>query len=250
MTTKIIVDDFMSFDEEEETASSQIQHKEEFKIAKAKFNISDALQKFVINKEVFVLNQQGDIYQNYEIDDKVLGEGNYGVIFKGVDKESGDIRAIKRICRSKIKNYERFLNEINSLKTLDHPNIIKLFEVYESEEYVYLVMEYLSGGELFDYIVDQEYLDEKKTARIFEQILQSVLYCHKNAICHRDLKPENYMFDSKDEGANLKLIDFGLSTNYYRINQLGEGKYLRMSTKAGTAYFMAPEVLAENYSGS
>lgn len=142
---------------------------------------------------------------------KVLGEGTYGVVFKAQDKDTKETVAIKRISREKIRNYQRFLNEINALKTLDHPNVIKLFEIYEDDEYVYLVMEYLSGGELFEYIVDQEYLDERQTANIFKQILHAILYCHKNAICHRDLKPENFMFESKSKDANLKLIDFGLS---------------------------------------
>lgn len=74
------------------------------------------------------------------------------------------------------------------------------------------------------------------------------MYCHKNAIAHRDLKPENFMFESSEDGANLKLIDFGLSCSYFKTNQLGLGEYTRMTTRAGTAFFMAPEVLEQNYS--
>ena len=203
-----------------------------------------------LNKEWFVVKRDGNVYDDYIVDKKALGEGTYGVVFKAKDKDTNEVVAIKRISREKIRNYQRFLNEINALKTLDHPNVIKLFEIYEDDEFVYLVMEYLSGGELFEYIVDQEYLDEIQTASIFKQILHSILYWHKNAICHRDLKPENFMFESKSKDANLKLIDFGLSCLYYRIDEKGTGKYLRMQTKAGTAYFMAPEILTENYSNS
>jgi len=96
---------------------------------------------------------------------------------------------------------------------------------------------------LFDYIVNQEFLSEHQASLIFQQIIHSVMYCHKNAIAHRDLKPENYMFESSKEGANLKLIDFGLSCSYFKTNQLGEGQYRKMTTRAGTAFFMAPEVL-------
>jgi len=129
-----------------------------------------------LNKECFVVNRDGNIFEDYKIDTKVVGEGTYGVVFKGVDNDTGELRAIKRISREKIRNYQRFLNEINALKTLDHPNVIKLFEIYQDENYIYLVMEYLAGGELFDYIVDQEFLDEYKTSRIFKQILHAILY--------------------------------------------------------------------------
>ena len=125
--------------------------------------------------------------------------------------------------------------------------LVKLYEIYEDTESVHLVMEFLAGGELFDYITQQESLNEQKAASIVKQIIHSVLYCHKNAICHRDLKPENFMFVSKDKGANLKLIDFGLARSFYAIDEKGIGDYVRMQTQAGTAYFMAPEVIEGNY---
>lgn len=201
------------------------------------------------NKECFVVDKEGDVFADYEFEDEILGEGTYGIVYKAKEIDTGEIRAIKRISREKIRNYQRFLNEINALKTLDHPNVIRLYEIYQDPEYIYLVQEYLEGGELFEYIVKKEYLDETQTAKIFKQIISSVLYCHKNAICHRDLKPENFLFVSKED-VNLKLIDFGLSRSYYKINQEGVGKYTRMHTTAGTAYFMAPEVLSENYNSS
>jgi calcium-dependent protein kinase len=196
------------------------------------------------------VNKDGDVFADYEFDPKILGEGTYGVVFKAREKDTDQYRAIKRIAREKIRNYQRFLNEINALKTLDHPNVIKLFEIYEDKEYIYLVQEYLEGGELFEYIVSKEYLDEVQTARIFKQIISAILYCHKNAIWHRDLKPENFMFVSNDEKSNLKLIDFGLSWSYYKIDNEGVGQYSRMQTTAGTAYFMAPEVLTESYNSA
>jgi calcium-dependent protein kinase len=180
----------------------------------------------------------------------VLGEGTYGVVFKAKDKTTKEEVAIKRIAREKIRNYQRFLNEITALKTLDHPNVIKLFEIFEDEDDVYLVQELCTGGELFDYIVNQEFLSEFQAATIFKQIMHAVMYCHKNAICHRDLKPENFMFKSPGEGANLKLIDFGLSTSYFKVSNIGEAKYTRMTTRAGTAFFMAPEVLESSYSSA
>jgi len=133
------------------------------------------------------------------------------------------------------------------LKTLDHPHIIKLFEIYKDEEHVYLVQELWTGGELFDFIVDQEYLTEDVAAKLFQQIMQSIVYCHKNRICHRDLKPENFMLKSKDGELWVKLIDFGLSCSYMSFGSSGKEKLKRMTTKAGTLFFMAPEVLTWNY---
>lgn len=112
------------------------------------------------------MNKEGDVFADYEFDSKILGEGAYGVVFKAKDKDNGEYRAIKRIERDKIRNYQRFLNEFQTLKTLDHPNVIKLFEIYQDENYIYLVQEYLEGGELFEYIINREYLDEVQTAKV------------------------------------------------------------------------------------
>jgi len=161
------------------------------------------------------------------------------------------VRAIKQIARSKITKIERFLNEVHALKTLDHPNIIKLFEIYEDKDNVYLVQELCTGGELFDRIVENQYLNEKQAAVVFQQIIQSILYCNKNRISHRDLKPENFMFKSKDEDSNLKLIDFGLSMSYYKLDKESQkSSMVRMKTRAGTAFFMAPEVISHDYTES
>ena len=165
----------------------------------------------------------------------------------GTDNDTGVKRAVKVIERKKIKNFNRFYNEVNALKTLDHPNIIKLFEIYEDDTHVYLVQELCTGGELFDFIVDQEFLTEDLAAKVFNQIIQAILYCHKNRIWHRDLKPENFMLKSKDGELWVKLIDFGLSWSFMVFGATGKEKLKRMTTKAGTLFFMAPEVLTMNY---
>lgn len=206
----IHVKDFMGEDEENSETKGQM-NEEEFKKKQATFDIQEAINQFVLKKELFILRHEGDIFKDYEVEDSVIGEGTYGVVFKARDKVTKEEVAIKRIPREKIRNYQRFLNEINALKKLDHPNVIKLFEIYEDEDDVFLVQELCTGGELFDYIINREFLSEYQAAVIFNQILLSVMYCHKNGVCHRDLKPENFMFESTKEGANLKLIDFGLS---------------------------------------
>jgi calcium-dependent protein kinase len=139
---------------------------------------------------------------------------------------------------------EKFTIEINIMTKIDHPHVIKLFEIYEDNRYIYLVMEECCGGELFDRIIDrinsQKMFTEKETASIFKQLMSAICYCHAAGICHRDLKPENLLFLGKDNDSPLKVIDFGLSRIFQKDDQ-------KMTTKVGTAYYVSPEVLAGNY---
>ena len=150
---------------------------------------------------------------------------------------------------------ERFKQEITILQKLDHPNVLKLYEYFEDERNVYLVTEICKGGELFDKIIEEEFFSEKVAARLFQQILQSLNYCHKENIAHRDLKPENFLFETKKADSDLKIIDFGLS-KIIKSTTFGEaglsgGKNARimdrMNTRAGTPNYISPEVLAGNY---
>lgn len=133
--------------------------------------------------------------------------------------------------------------------------MLKLYEYFEDDKYVYLITELCKGGELFDKIIEEEYFSEKMSATIFKQILQSLNYCHNQGIAHRDLKPENFLFESKDVNSDLKIIDFGLS-KIIKSQQFGEAglnnhvhvKELdKMQTRAGTPNYISPEVLAGNY---
>jgi len=127
------------------------------------------------------------------------------------------------------------------LQQLDHPNVIKLYEYFEDEENVYLVCELCAGGELFDRIIKAEFFEEDQAAEIFRQILQALNYCHTQNIVHRDLKPENFLFQTEADDSDLKIIDFGLS------KIMEGGRIHRMKTRAGTPYYISPEVLAGNY---
>lgn len=124
---------------------------------------------------------------------------------------------------------------------------MKLYEYFEDEKNVYLITELCKGGELFDKIVEKEYFDEEYASRVFLQIMKSINYCHKQNIAHRDLKPENFLFDSKEDTSDIKVIDFGLSKICYQKNV---GKIEKMKTRAGTPYYISPEVLAGNYDKS
>jgi calcium-dependent protein kinase len=178
---------------------------------------------------------------------KELGEGAFGKVYKIENRTDNKTYACKRLSKRKIKNLDTISSEINILKELDHPNIVKLYEVYEDKGHIYLVMDELKGGELFDQILSRaqsnNYYTEKEVARLFKQIVSGVSYCHDNGICHRDLKPENVVFIDKDESSDIKLIDFGLG---HLFNQNKN----TMETKVGTCFYMAPEVISGKYTNA
>lgn len=139
---------------------------------------------------------------------------------------------------------DKFSLEISIMIEMDHPNIIKLYEVFEDNRYIYLIMEECVGGELFDRIIDRinkkKMFTEREAAVMFKQMMSAVCYCHSQKICHRDLKPENLLFLNTSDDSPIKVIDFGLS-------KLLDKKESKMTTKVGTAYYVSPEVLAGNY---
>lgn len=252
---KLYIDDFMSDDEDandQGKSASKVIDRKTYEENKSKFDIKKLISNFILKKEYFISHKTSSIFDDYDLNKKPIGQGAFGTVFKAHEKNTGLVRAIKRVMNENIKNYDGFMNEVAALKTLDHPNIIKLFEVYEDKKCVYLVQEFCEGGELFDYIAERDRLSEKEAARVFHQITSSILYCHKNCICHRDLKPDNFMLSKKSEDSPVKLIDFGLSRSFYKYQDKGEGELMmmRMETRAGTALYMAPEVLNKDYSNA
>ena len=194
-------------------------------------------------KKNFVGKLDGLFLDKYDVI-RQLGKGGYGKVYEVRNKKTGDIRACKHLSKLSIKNLKKFELEISILINSDHPNIIKLYEIFESQRSLYLVMQECKGGEVFDRIIEhiqkKEMYTEKDAANIFQKLMCSVEYCHNHGICHRDLKPENllYLNEGKEEDNPIKVIDFGLS-------QLFHGR--RLSTKVGTAYYVAPEILKGDY---
>lgn len=182
------------------------------------------------------------IVGNYKIDKKI-GFGTFGLVKQGIHSITGEKVAIKILEKSKIVNNDdkqRVNNEIKFLKKINHPNVIKLLEKLEDSQSIFLVMEYVGGGELFQHIVRKKRLNENEASFFFYQLVNGLDSIHKNNIVHRDLKPENLLFN---EHKQLKIIDFGLSNNYY------EGSSL-LSTPCGSPCYAAPEmVLGKKYSG-
>ena len=195
-------------------------------------------------KETFVEKLEGIFLDNYEVL-KQLGKGGYGEVYRVKNRRTGEIRACKHLSKLRIKFLDKFQREINILIKADHPNIIKLYEIFESKRSVYLIMEECKGGEMFDRIVDhienQKMYSEKDAANIFQQIMSTLEYCHNNGICHRDLKPENllYLNEGSEDDNPIKVIDFGLS------QVISPNKKLK--TKVGTAYYISPEILRGSY---
>ena len=152
--------------------------------------------------------------------------------------------AVKTITKEKIKkDVHLLMRELEILRSLDHPNIIKFYESYQDEKFFHLVMEYCEGGELLERIIKKGNLSEKKCSFLMKKIFSAINYLHERGICHRDLKPDNFLFSDKSEDSELKIIDFGLSKQF--IND--ENSLNSLKTVVGTALYVAPEVLKGIY---
>ena len=166
-----------------------------------------------------------------------LGEGSYGKVFKAREISTGRVIAVKKMSIGNSQSkYNKIIKEINLLKSLDHPNIVKYYDFFQEEEYIYLMMEYLEGCTLKQYIKKNENISEDNARIIIKQLLTALSYLHYTCdICHRDVKPENIMFKEKNDINHLKLLDFGLSLDSFESK-----KHLE---NCGTLVYMAPELL-------
>lgn len=126
----------MSDDDSEESnrilTTKQID-KAEFERNKANFDFKKLISSFILKKDYFISHKTTDIFLDYDIDDKPIGEGSFGVVYKAVEKSTNIVRAVKQIFNENITNYDGFMTEVSALKTLDHPNVVKLFEVYQDK---------------------------------------------------------------------------------------------------------------------
>ncbi|KAJ3039031.1 hypothetical protein HK097_002960 [Rhizophlyctis rosea] len=183
----------------------------------------------------------GETIGVYKVD-KTIGQGTYGKVRLGINTHTNEKVAIKVIEKSQIqssKQVARLQREIRFLKLLHHPHIVKVYEVIETTDFIYIIMEYAAGGELFDYIVACKRVKEEEARKFFRMVLSAVDYCHKNAVIHRDLKPENLLLD---EHKVIKIIDFGFGNNF-RSEEL-------LDTFCGSPFYAAPEmILGKKYEG-
>jgi calcium-dependent protein kinase len=195
-----------------------------------------------INNDVIVSGNEVNPETIY-LKTKMLGSGAFGEVWlvhhKDLDRDFA-MKIIKK--RKNKKNDEReILNEIEILKKLDHPKILKVVDFYSTLKKYYIITEYCHEGELFNEIIKVGKFDEGQAAFIINQILKAITYCHKMNIIHRDIKPENIMITNREKNGCLqvKLIDFGTAKIFEKGHQ--ENKYV------GSSYYMAPEIIKRKY---
>jgi serine/threonine protein kinase len=198
------------------------------------------------NKTIGTDGDYSDFFEDYDIYPTILGTGGYGCVRECLHRASGEKYAVKTIDKSKIERLDHIQREISLLGSMNHPGVMKMVDFYEDADYVHIVTEKYTGGDLFDEIVnnttDYGCLDEDQAVKIIRALLEAVQYLHANDIVHRDIKPENVMFED-EEGSSIKLIDFGLS----RVHMVNEPA---MANQVGTPYYMSPDVLQGKYDRS
>jgi len=169
---------------------------------------------------------------------KTLGVGNFGKVKVATHEPTGKKVAVKILNRQKLRALEmgkKVRREIEIMRLCNHAHIIRLYEVIDTQRDIFVILEYVSGGELFDYIVQHGKLQENEARRFFQQIVSGVGYLHQQRVIHRDLKPENLLLD---ENNNIRIADFGLS------NIIHDGFFLK--TSCGSPNYAAPEVISGN----
>ena len=180
-----------------------------------------------------------NLFDFYEVKEAV-GKGKFGTVKLGIHKKTGKKVAVKIMKKKQmtVQDIELQMREIEILKICQHPNIIRLLDVFENQDYIYIVMEYLKGGDLFNYLESRDFTITQDRAReMSHEIATAVYYLHNYGITHRDLKPENILMTSTDDDAHPKLVDFGLS------KIIGPGE--TCNDPFGTLSYVAPEVLLQ-----
>ena len=198
-------------------------------------------------KDYPITGQYSDINIDYIISSVILGSGRYGTVKECTHRSSGQTFAVKSVEKSKVGRLEYLQREVHMLSIVDHENIIKMVDCYEDLQYVHIVTENCTGGELYDKVIrnvtEDGCLPEGKAARIIKQILRAVSYLHKKNCIHRDIKPENCMFKTSSEGSSIRLIDFGLSCYH-------SDEEPNLSARVGSCYYMSPQLLLRDYDRS
>jgi calcium-dependent protein kinase len=199
------------------------------------------METFNVSAHDFINERTSQLRDDYEVKE-MLGEGAYGSVRKVTHRLIKEDRAVKILSKKHLKtenDLRAIANEVSILRSLDHPNILKVYETYQDKFSYFIVTELCTGGEIFDKIISHGTLSEELAANYMRQILSCLVYCHDRNIVHRDLKPENFLLDSDSPSANIKLIDFGAAAT------LNEGEFL--TNKIGTSYYIAPEVISMRY---
>ena len=180
-----------------------------------------------------------NLLEIYDVKNK-LGSGKFGLVKLGIHKKTGQKVAIKIMKKSNMdsSDLELVRTEIEILKICQHPNIIRLYNVFENADYLYIIMEYCYGGDLFSYLENRHFrVSEKRASNIIHQMATAVYYMHSYGVVHRDLKPENVLMTSTDEDSDIRILDFGLSKIL--------GPYEKCDEPYGTLTYCAPEIIVD-----
>lgn len=180
-----------------------------------------------------------NIKETYKIEG-TIGKGSFATVKKAKNRKTNIRYAVKVLSKKKMNDEDKIAmqTEIEILKSVDHPNVVKLIDVFEDERHWCLVMELMEGGELFDQILEKEFFSENEAREACKAIIEAIDYCHAQGIVHRDIKPENLLLSNKQLGiSSLKVADFGLA----RLLQ----EESMASTTCGTPGYVAPEVLMQ-----
>lgn len=171
---------------------------------------------------------------------EILGTGAYGEVVEATDVRTAEKRAVKIIKRgNSMKTQEHLESEIRVMRSISHPNIVKSYQIFDLKRTIYIVMEYVRGGDLFDFVSQHDCLTETQSSQTLHSILQAVEFLHRNGIVHRDLKPENILCANDTWPLQVKVSDFGFASF---IDPCSGNS--TMGSPVGTVYFMAPEIIS------
>ena len=230
-------DDLLTFFNNRDTARSSIKLYDSEVAVNTTINAE--LENLPIDSDLLVSAWKGTPLDKYKAV-KRIGVGTYAKVYLVAHKETKIQRAMKEIGYNSIEKQKMINNEIEIIKKLDYPHIVKIYEYFQKGSNYYLLTEFCEDGDLFQKISNNFFFGEEHICSIMFQLLLSIYYCHINNIVHRDLKPENIMVTGIDEKGhfNIKIIDFGVAKNF---------KTKEFNEPIGSAYYIAPEVLKKKY---
>uniref|UniRef100_A0A7S1TNU6 Non-specific serine/threonine protein kinase n=1 Tax=Erythrolobus australicus TaxID=1077150 RepID=A0A7S1TNU6_9RHOD len=178
---------------------------------------------------------------------KELGKGSFARVVVGTDKKTGEKFAVKILEKSSdpkkfARQKEIYMREMKIMAKSDHPNVVRLFDIFDTPQRLFLVMEYMEGGELFDIIAEEKQFSEEKAAQVMREVLNGVQYLHEAGVVHRDIKPENILCVNKSWPLKVKLVDFGLAN-------MVESEETLLKSLVGTCVYRAPEMVRKQGHG-
>lgn len=204
------------------------------------FYVSNKEKIKCVTIQNFIKENPNNIFSEYS-DFKHIANCQFGELYLCTHKQTNAKRCMKVYNKESMRDspHNKFEEEIEIVSAIDHPHVMKVFEFYQDNMNYYLIIEYLKGGDLFDFVKKTNEFTEEIVCTIIEQILSALYYLHKHKIVHRDLKPENIMLSRPGDITSLKIIDFGTS------KRVEPG--IQISSPIGTRYYMAPEMLRAEY---